>query len=163
MTPRKVRDLASEVYAGLNALHIAMSSNVDKSSTLTLTLNEPFTIVDQSKMCVATDSLPAREIGVRVDVDAKGRAQVDYGVAAVGSIIPPVRLFLFCPSRRNIYHCRTQAIDDFGIFVNLDAQLDGMFNIDASANVSPFKLSLLSHAQERLAHREFRQSSLVPS
>lgn len=49
----------------------------------------------------------------------EGKATIDvaYGVAATGTWVPPW-------------------IDDFGLFANLDAQLDGILSINANANVS---------------------------
>ncbi len=52
-------------------------------------------------------------------VDAKGHAQVGYGVVATGSLIPP-------------------KISDFGLYGNLNGNLNGVLTVNASAQVSTF-------------------------
>lgn len=50
-------------------------------------------------------------------IDAKAHADIGYGIAAVGTVIPPT-------------------LSEFGIFASVDASLDGTLNIDANAAVS---------------------------
>ena len=66
--------------------------------------------------CPAAGAFPAFSGGIHVGVEGKANVAVAYGIAAAGTIIPPW-------------------IDDFGIFANLDAQLDGILNVNANANV----------------------------
>ena len=49
-------------------------------------------------------------------MEGKANIAVAYGVVATGTWVPPW-------------------IDDFGLFANLDAQLDGILSINANANV----------------------------
>ncbi len=96
---------------------LALSFNVDKSSTKTLDVNKPFTLLDKTKSCPASGLVPARKVGLTVDVTAKAHADINYGVVASGSIVPP-------------------KVKDFGIFADFDAQLGGTVDLDVFASIS---------------------------
>ncbi|KAI0345976.1 hypothetical protein BDW22DRAFT_936994 [Trametopsis cervina] len=108
--------ISSAASSVTNALK-DLSFNVDKSSTKTLDINQPFTLLDKKKSCPASGLIPARTVGLHVDVNAKAHADIDYGVVASGSIVPP-------------------KVSDFGIFADFDAQLSGTVDVDASASVT---------------------------
>ena len=67
--------------------------------------------------CPASGAFPAFNGGLHVGVEGKATVAVAYGVSAAGTIVPPW-------------------IDDFGLFTDLDAQLDGILSVNANANVS---------------------------
>jgi hypothetical protein len=94
-----------------------LSFNVNKSSTKTIDVDKPFNLLDKTKSCPASGLVPARKVGLTVDVNAKAHADVDYGVVASGSIVPP-------------------KVNGFGIFADFDAQLGGTLDIDAFASIS---------------------------
>ncbi|KAI0689061.1 hypothetical protein BC835DRAFT_1418822 [Cytidiella melzeri] len=108
-----ISTVASSVSQALQAL----SFNVDKSSTTSLSVNKPFTLLEKTKSCPASGNTPARQVGLTVDVNAKAQAEINYGVVASGSIVPP-------------------KVNDFGIFADFDAQIDGTLDLDAFAIVS---------------------------
>ncbi|PSR71292.1 hypothetical protein PHLCEN_2v12806 [Hermanssonia centrifuga] len=94
-----------------------MSFNVDKSSTTTINVSQPFTVLNQYEKCAASHNSPAFEAGIKITVDAKAHADVTYGIVAQGSIVPP-------------------KVTEFGLFADFDATLDGTLNVDALASIS---------------------------
>ncbi|KAJ3528236.1 hypothetical protein NM688_g8023 [Phlebia brevispora] len=105
----------------------ALSFNITESDTKNFDYDKSYTLLDDSISCPAAGGFPAFTGGYTVGVEAKADITVAYGLAAVGSIIPP-------------------EIDDFGVFVNLDAQLDGILtaDINANANIDSGTLTLYS-------------------
>ncbi len=100
-----------------SSLFADMSFNVDKSSTTTINVSQPFTVLNQYEKCAASHNSPAFEAGIKITVDAKAHADVTYGIVAQGSIVPP-------------------KVTEFGLFADFDATLDGTLNVDALASVS---------------------------
>lgn len=94
----------------------ALSFNINDSDTKDFSYDKSYTLFDQSISCPASGAFPAFTGGFDVAVEAKADFEVAYGLAAVGSIIPP-------------------EINDFGVFVNVDATLNGILTVDANANV----------------------------
>ncbi|KAI0087808.1 hypothetical protein BDY19DRAFT_1042228 [Irpex rosettiformis] len=107
------RGLFSSITSALHAL----SFNLDKSSTKTIDVSKPFSLLDKTKLCPASGLVPSRKVGLTVDVNAKAHADINYGVVASGSIVPP-------------------KVKDFGIFADFDAQLGGSVDVDAFASIS---------------------------
>ncbi|THG96943.1 hypothetical protein EW026_g4972 [Hermanssonia centrifuga] len=94
----------------------ASSFNISKSNEKTISLDKSFTVFDQSLSCPASGASPAFTGEIKVDVEPKVQAVIDFGVAASGSIVPP-------------------KLDSFGLFANFNATLEGILNIDATASV----------------------------
>lgn len=69
---------------------IVMSFNINKDSTKVVDVDQKVSVMDKSKQCAPVAGNANRKIGVKIGVEAKAHAQVDYGVVASGSIIPPV-------------------------------------------------------------------------
>ncbi len=91
--------------------------NINKSSTITFDVAQPFTVLDQYEECAASGNTPAFEAGIKITVDAKVHVDLTYGVAAQGTLVPP-------------------QMTEFGLFADFDATLDGSLSADALASVS---------------------------
>lgn len=109
--------LSTTAYYLLQAQGLAF--NITKSNALpAISVNTSFTPFNESISC------PLSSVGnsssftaqVKVDVAANAYAQVHYGLAAIGKLIPP-------------------ELTDFGIFASLDANLDGNLKVASSASV----------------------------
>lgn len=86
--------------------------NYTRSNTLPpISVQKAFTPFDQSISC------PNFTAEVRIDVSASAVAEISYGIAAVGKLIPP-------------------ELTEFGIFAGLDAELDGNLKLASTATVS---------------------------
>lgn len=102
----------------LTNLHsLALSLNVDKSFTETLDLDKKINVLDKSKLCLPSGLTPARKIGLKVDAETQAHVDVNYGVVSNGSIVPP-------------------KVDNFCIFADFDAALDGILDIGAYASIT---------------------------
>ena len=92
-----------------------MAFNVNKSNALPpISVSKSFTPFDQSITCSSGKTSFKGE--VRVDVVASATAQVHYGLAASGKLVPP-------------------KLTDFGLFASLDATLDGNLKLSTTASV----------------------------
>ncbi|KAI0820581.1 hypothetical protein BC628DRAFT_1396212 [Trametes gibbosa] len=113
------RDLSSWVDDSLGKLakvHSLFSiGNFDKNITGLSPLNfeKDFPVFQQSINCPQNGAVPAFSGSAKVDLDGKVNGNVNYGVAAAGSIIPP-------------------DLKEFGIFVGLDATIKGTLGLDAT-------------------------------
>ena len=85
--------------------------NISGSSPINFEKDVP--LFDKSINCPQSGAFPAFSGEVSVDLNSKVDGTVNYGVAAGGSIIPP-------------------KLDEFGLFVGLDATVTGTLNLDAT-------------------------------
>ncbi|KAJ3482999.1 hypothetical protein NLI96_g6615 [Meripilus lineatus] len=99
---RGLGDWIKEVLSGF-------AFNYTRSNTLPpISVQKAFTPFDQSISC------PNFTAEVRIDVSASAVAEISYGIAAVGKLIPP-------------------ELTEFGIFAGLDAELDGNLKLASTA------------------------------
>lgn len=92
--------------------------NVTKTSTLPpISVQKAFTPFNESITCPALDGKASFTGQVKIDVNASAYAQVNFGFAAVGKLVPP-------------------KMTQFGIFAGLDATLDGNMKVASTATVS---------------------------
>lgn len=84
---------------------------INGSSPLNFEKDVP--LFDKSIDCPQSGAVPGFSGEVSVDLDGKVDGTVNYGVAASGSIIPP-------------------KLDQFGLFVGLDATVTGTLNLNAT-------------------------------
>ncbi|KAJ3479391.1 hypothetical protein NLI96_g9099 [Meripilus lineatus] len=92
--------------------------NVTKTSTLPpISVQKAFTPFNESITCPALDGKASFTGQVKIDVNASAYAQVNFGFAAVGKLVPP-------------------KMTQFGIFAGLDATLDGNMKVASTATAS---------------------------
>ncbi|PSR71280.1 hypothetical protein PHLCEN_2v12794 [Hermanssonia centrifuga] len=91
--------------------------DINKSSTITFDVAQPFTVLDQYEECAASGNTPAFEAGIKITVDAKVHVDLKYGVAAQGTLVPP-------------------EMTEFGLFADFDATLNGSLSADALASIN---------------------------
>ena len=106
--------LRTTILANLPPVEFNITENTNKQP---INLDKKFNIFNQSISCPASGAIPAIDAGVSVDVEAKAQFTVDYGFAAVGSVIPP-------------------KLTDFGLFADFDGSLDGILNLNANAGAT---------------------------
>ncbi|TFK84342.1 hypothetical protein K466DRAFT_602089 [Polyporus arcularius HHB13444] len=97
--------------------------NITGSAPLDFEKDVP--LFDQSFSCPQNGAVPAFDGEAKVDLKGKVDGTVNYGVAAAGSIIPP-------------------KLDEFGLFVGLDATVTGTLGLDATltGSISSGKIPL---------------------
>ena len=88
--------------------------NISDSSPIKL--DKDFPAFDQKLACPKNGKVPAFDGEVKIDLDSKVDGNVNYGVAAAGSLIPP-------------------QIDEFGLFIGLDTSISGTLNLDTTLSV----------------------------
>ncbi|KAK1222410.1 hypothetical protein PQX77_014743 [Marasmius sp. AFHP31] len=92
-------------------------NSFDKSLTKELPpidVDKTVNIFEEKISCPAQGAIPAFDASLKADAIAKAHAVVSIGVAAVGTIIPP-------------------KLSEFGVFSNLDADLQGTLRLVGSA------------------------------
>ena len=99
------------LHADLNDFN----KNITGSSPLDF--SKDVNLFDTSIDCPATGLTPAFSGNAKVDLNAAVNGNTNYGVVAAGTIVPP-------------------KIDQFGLFVNLDATVKGTLSVDATLTVS---------------------------
>ncbi|THU98962.1 hypothetical protein K435DRAFT_828282 [Dendrothele bispora CBS 962.96] len=77
--------------------------------------NQTFPIFEDKVSCPASGSIPAFDASIKADVVANAHAVISLGAAATGTIIPP-------------------KLDEFGVFVGLNADLKGTLELVGSAS-----------------------------
>ncbi|OSD05577.1 hypothetical protein PYCCODRAFT_1464936 [Trametes coccinea BRFM310] len=87
------------------------NKNISKSSALNL--DKSINLFDKKIDCPQQGNIPGFTGEAKVDLDAKANGNVNYGVAAAGSIIPP-------------------QLSEFGLFVGLDTTITGTLGIGAN-------------------------------
>ncbi|KAI5116444.1 hypothetical protein M0805_008631 [Coniferiporia weirii] len=101
-------DLDSVITSAFNSFESVSSSTTfqrnQTSDSIPFQLNQPFNVFNQTLVC--SDDVQAK---LSVDVIANVQGQLDLGVVAEGTIIPP-------------------QINSFGVFASLSADLDGTLN-----------------------------------
>ncbi|KAI0668758.1 hypothetical protein C8Q78DRAFT_245368 [Trametes maxima] len=108
----------------VNSLLIGdFNKNISKSSPLDFEKDIP--LFDQKIDCPQKGNVPAFSGEAKVDLEGKVKGNVNYGVAAAGSIIPP-------------------KLDKFGLFVGLDADITGTLGLGATleGSISSGKIPL---------------------
>lgn len=72
---------------------VDLSFNLDRNNTQTISVNQPFNLVDANAQCALDGNTTAFTAGLKVDVVAAATASVNYGIVAEGTIVPPVGAF----------------------------------------------------------------------
>lgn len=103
-------------------------TSFDKSITKELPpvdVDKTFPIFDEKLSCPANGEIPAIDASLKADAVTKAHAVVSIGAAASGSIVPP-------------------KLDEFGVFVGLDASLTGTLELvgNAKATVDSGRITL---------------------
>ena len=91
------------------------NKNITGSSPLDF--EKDVNLFDQSIDCPQSGAIPGFKGEVKVDISPKVHGNVNYGIAAAGTIVPP-------------------NIDEFGLFVNLDTTVTGTLTLGATLEVS---------------------------
>lgn len=73
-------------------------------------------MLDKTEQCSASGGKAAFTAGLKVGVDAKAVADINYGLAVQGTLVPP-------------------KISEFGLVAGFDATIDGVLSVDALASV----------------------------
>lgn len=132
------------MFPGLISDFIGTSFNVSRSGSAPIEVDKSFTLFNQSVSCPGTGKLPAFTGEVKVDVEAKLNASVQYGLTAVGTVVPP-------------------ALTEFALFSNFDAVLNGILSVDATASVCiKIPRPYISHVTLS-GHVRHRHNTGVPS
>ena len=101
---------------GLYQYSFTLGFNVTVDKQQTLPFDEKKNLFNDTLKCPLGSSGADFTGTVSVDVEAKGSIAVDYGFAAVGSVIPP-------------------HLDDFGLFAQFSGSLDGILSADVNLQV----------------------------
>ncbi|KAI8969672.1 hypothetical protein BD414DRAFT_428107 [Trametes punicea] len=129
-TKRGVSSWVDDTLGKLAQVHEDLSiGNFDKniSNSSPLNFEKDFPLFDQKISCPQQGSIPAFSGEAKVDLEGKVNGNVNYGVAASGTIIPP-------------------ALNDFGLFVDLDATITGTLALDTdlTGTISTGQIPLFS-------------------
>ena len=108
------RGLGSWVKNSLEDLN-KVHKTINGSAPLNAAKNHP--LFDKSIDCPQNGAVPAFSGSAKVDLNGKVTGNTNYGVVVAGRLLPP-------------------KVDEFGIFVNLDATVTGTVGIEASLTVS---------------------------
>lgn len=98
------------------SLAIEQTFAYDKTGTKSLTVDKTINLLNKQAQCAPSQYAPAFTAGVKVDVEAKADATLNYGLAISGTIVPP-------------------KISEFGLVAGLDADIDGKLSLDILASV----------------------------
>ncbi|KAI0653807.1 hypothetical protein C8Q70DRAFT_1048306 [Cubamyces menziesii] len=101
--------------------------NKNITGTSPINFSKDFPLFDKQISCPQQGNVPAFSGEAKVDLNGNVDGTVNYGVAAKGSILPP-------------------SLDEFGLFVGLDATITGTLGIDATltGSISSGKIPLFS-------------------
>ncbi|KAK7457234.1 hypothetical protein VKT23_010536 [Stygiomarasmius scandens] len=78
-------------------------------------IDQTFPIFEDKISCPASGNIPAFDASIKADVVAKAHAVISLGMAATGTVVPP-------------------KLDEFGVFVGLNADLTGTLELVGSAS-----------------------------
>ena len=102
-------------FSGLSLFSNNFNKNITGSSPINFEKDAP--LFDKSIDCPQNGAVPAFSGSAKVDLNGKVTGNTNYGVVVAGRLFPP-------------------KVDEFGIFVNLDATVTGTVGIEASLTVS---------------------------